>query len=64
MSRLVSGGVLAGIGWVMIALGAFLAVRPLFTHGAVTGTPLLDVAFALFFVLRGVMNVRKARQVR
>ena len=49
------------IGIVLIGLGLFVAVRPLFTHNAVlTGARWLDMAFAIVFMLRGVINVRTA----
>ena len=49
------------LGALMFALGVFVAVRPLWTHGAaVTGARWLDVTFALLFMLRGCMNVRGA----
>ena len=51
------------LGWVMIALGLYVAVHPLWSHGRpVTRSIWLDMAFAAVFLLRGVMNVRaKAR---
>jgi hypothetical protein len=53
------------LGWVMIALGAYVAVHPLWSHGrAVTTSLWLDMAFAALFLLRGVMNVRGVRRVR
>lgn len=49
----------------MLGLGAFLALRPLFTHFA-TFTPSrwLDVTFALLFLFRGWLNVKTALQRR
>ena len=42
------------IGSVMIVLGAFVLVRLLLRGGApLTGTPMLDIAFGLFFIARG-----------
>ena len=53
------------LGWVMIALGAYVAVHPLWSHGSPVTTSLwLDMAFAALFLLRGVMNVRGVRRVR
>jgi len=50
------------LGVVMLVLGAFLAIRPFWAHGVpFTGSRWLDVAFALVFVLRGLMNVSSAR---
>ena len=52
-------------GLLMIALGLFLAVRPLVAPGRpVTASRWLDMAFALFFLLRGALNVRSARRAR
>lgn len=53
------------IGVVMFVLGAFLALRPLFTHFA-TFTPSrwLDMTFAVLFLLRGSLNVKTALQRR
>ena len=49
------------IGVVLVALGLFIAVRPLFTHNAVlTSARWLDLTFAVVFMLRGVINVRTA----
>jgi len=49
------------LGVIMIGLGAFLAVRPMLpSHRALTGSRWFDAAFALFFLLRGWMNVRSA----
>jgi uncharacterized membrane protein HdeD (DUF308 family) len=49
------------LGVVMIAIGAYVAVRPLLpAAAAITSTRWLDVAFAAFFVIRGTMNVRSA----
>lgn len=49
------------LGVVLVALGGFVAVRPLWPpHSTITQSRLLDVAFAAVFLLRGVMNVRSA----
>lgn len=51
------------LGVVMIGIGAWLALRPLLAPGhPVSSSRGLDLAFALFFVLRGTMNVRSARR--
>jgi len=51
------------IGVVMVIFGAFIALRPLFVHGPpLTPSRWLDVVFALFFLLRGLMNIRVARR--
>jgi len=49
----------------MIGLGAYIAVRPLLpSHRVLTGSRWFDAAFALFFLLRGWMNVRSALRTR
>ena len=54
-----------GLGVVMVALGSYVAVRPLFTNNAVlTSARWLDMTFAAVFMLRGVMNVRSALRTR
>lgn len=55
-----SRGIFAIItGAIMFALGIFVALRPLWTNnGILTGTRWLDLAFAIVFMLRGVINVR------
>ena len=51
------------LGWIMIALGAYVAVHPLWAHGRpVTTSIWLDMAFAAVFLLRGFMNVRGFRR--
>jgi hypothetical protein len=51
------------IGVVMVIFGAFIALRPVFVHGPpLTPSRWLDVVFALFFLLRGSMNIRAARR--
>ena len=51
------------IGVAMMALGAFIALRP-FWVGPVplSSSRWIDMAFAAFFLLRGLMNVRGARR--
>jgi len=52
------------LGWVMIALGLYVALHPLWSHGhPVTPSIWLDMAFAAVFLLRGVMNLRTKRKV-
>lgn len=52
-------------GAVMILLGAFIALRPLWAGPRpLSNSRWLDVAFAAFFLLRGLMNVRGARKQR
>jgi hypothetical protein len=51
------------LGVLMIALGLYVALRPLVAPGRpLTGRLWLDVAFAALFLLRGAMNVRSARR--
>ena len=53
------------LGWVMILLGAYVALHPLWSHGKPVTTSLwLDMAFAAVFLLRGLMNVRSVRRGR
>ena len=52
------------LGVVLMALGAFVAVRPLFTRAPLTSARWLDVAFAGVFLLRGLLNVRTALRRR
>lgn len=53
------------LGVALFLLGAFIAVRPLFTHYAVlTSARWLDITFALVFMLRGVLNVKTAQRRR
>ena len=53
------------IGAVMILLGAFIALRPLWAGPRpLSNSRWLDVAFAAFFLLRGTMSVRGAMKAR
>ena len=53
------------LGVILFALGAFVAVRPLFVHGrTLTGPRWLDMTFAAVFMLRGAINVRTALRRR
>ena len=53
------------LGVVLLGLGAYVALRPLWAHGTVlTGSRWLDGMFALVFLLRGTINVRTARTRR
>ena len=61
----VRGKVVLGLGVVMVLLGVWIAMRPLLPGAhPITPSRLLDVAFALFFVLRGAMNVRTGLRAR
>ena len=51
------------LGWIMILLGAYVALHPLWSHGKPVTTSLwLDMAVAVVFLLRGVMNIRGVRK--
>ena len=51
------------LGVVMVLLGAYLALHPLWSSGrAVTSSIWFDMAFAALFLLRGMMNLRSARR--
>jgi hypothetical protein len=53
--------VLLFLGVVMMCLGGYVALRPMFVRGVtITGKVWLDAAFALVFLLRGWMNVKRA----
>ena len=53
------------LGVAMFAIGVYVAVRPMWTHNAsVTGARWLDMAFAVVFMLRGLLNYRTAMQRR
>lgn len=48
---------------VMVVLGAFVLIRLIVRAEApLTGTPMLDVAFGLFFIARGVIHFWTARR--
>lgn len=50
------------LGLVMIGLGAYVALRPVWGAPPLAGSRLLDYAFAAFFILRGAMNLHTARR--
>jgi hypothetical protein len=53
------------LGAIMFGIGLYVAVHPLWAHGAtVSGARWLDAAFAIVFMLRGVINVRTAMRRR
>ena len=53
------------LGVVMVGLGVYIAVRPLFTHNAIlTGARWLDMTFAFVFMVRGAINVRSVLRAR
>ena len=56
---------LLALGAILILIGLYLALRPLVGAGTpVTSSRFLDMAFAVFFLIRGAMNVRVARRSR
>lgn len=55
--------ILLALGAILIVIGLYLAIRPLAGSGApVTSSRFMDMAFAVFFLIRGTMNVRAARR--
>lgn len=50
------------LGVLMTALGLLLALRPLWSAPPLSGSRALDLVFAAFFILRGLMNLRTARR--
>ena len=50
------------VGPVMLALGAYIALHPLWDRTPVTGNRWTDMAFATFFLLRGVLYLRGLRR--
>ena len=50
------------LGVVMVGLGSYVALRPLWSRVPLTGQRWTDVAFATFFLLRGVMYLRSLRR--
>ena len=53
------------LGIVMILLGAYVALHPLWSHGqSLTSSIWFDMAFAALFLLRGSMNLRSIRKRR
>ena len=51
------------LGLVMILLGSYVALHPLWANGRpMTSSIWFDMAFAALFLLRGVMNLRGGRK--
>jgi uncharacterized membrane protein HdeD (DUF308 family) len=48
------------IGAVMFALGAYVALHPLWNRAPVTASRFLDLAFATFFLVKGWLYLRQA----
>ena len=48
------------IGGVMFALGAYIALHPLWDRAPVTSSRFLDLAFATFFLVKGWLYLRQA----
>ena len=58
--RLTVGAIISGV---MVALGAFVLIRLMVRPAApLTGTPVMDLAFGLFFVARGGVYFWMARR--
>ena len=51
------------LGALMVGVGAYVAGRLIATGAPLTGNRWLDLLFALFFVLRGLMNLGAARRI-
>ena len=45
----------------MLAIGGYIAIQPLTGAAPVSGSRVLDTAFAALFLVRGVMNLRSTR---
>lgn len=52
------------LGIIMVLLGAWVALRPLWNPRPLTGATWLDLTFAFVFLVRGYMNIRSARRAR
>ena len=52
------------LGVVIFGIGLFVGLRLLFGHVPLTGTRWLDVAFSIVFMLRGMVNVKRAQARR
>jgi hypothetical protein len=50
-----------GLGILMVGLGSYVALRPLWAPAPLTGQRWTDIAFATFFLLRGGMYLRSVR---
>ncbi|HEX3867436.1 MAG TPA: hypothetical protein VHV78_11825 [Gemmatimonadaceae bacterium] len=49
------------LGWVLVAAGLFVALRPLWTHDAtITGQRAIDIMFAFYFLASGSLKIRRA----
>jgi hypothetical protein len=53
-----------GLGILMVGLGSYVALRPLWAPPSLTGQRWTDIAFATFFLLRGGMYLRSVRRRR
>lgn len=52
------------VGLVMLGLGSWIALHPLWSREFVTGQRWTDLAFAFFFLLRGALYLRSLRRAR
>ena len=48
------------LGVAMFVIGLYIAFHPLLHRGPLTGLWWLDMAFAVVFMLRGLINIRTA----
>ena len=55
--------VLLVLGALMLGVGAYVVGRLFATGAPLTGNRWLDLLFAVFFVLRGAMNLTAARRL-
>jgi len=64
-ARAAAAGVVVAIGVVMMLIGGYVALRPLWAGPRpLTTSRWLDMGMAAFFLLRGWMNVRTAGRFR
>jgi hypothetical protein len=52
------------LGVLMVGLGGYVALRPLWAPAPLTGERWTDIAFATFFLLRGGMYLRSVHRRR
>lgn len=62
MTRSPRSNIALVLGVLMTILGVVVIVRPLWAGAPLSGSRALDYVFAVFFLLRGVMNLRTARR--
>jgi len=53
------------LGWIMVAIALYLVVHLVWSRGTPqTPSIWLDIAFAVLFLLRGLMNLRAKRRAQ